>query len=256
MFKTIVLGFLVATFTLSNADAQTQRPPMADLLLKEPISLMDWGMMRAQRDIDETVERLNKALEEEGAADPRWRTMSEIEFSKEQEKSMKEYKKDHPDDPDFQSYRRTHYYYNYLHLRQFNYQYRFGYTGWSENKQRIVVGVAVKPFWRINPNSTEFRPHLIEEGLTADACTDLLHDVKAVLLSGVGINDPARLMQKWFGHYGPNPTDLDQIVAITNIEVNLSSSGGVTEGYGVPELACSQALNGGPATVHDHREKK
>ena len=67
MFKTIVLGFLVATFT-SNADAQTQRPPMADLLLKEPISLMDWGMVRAQRDIDETVERLNKALEEEGAA--------------------------------------------------------------------------------------------------------------------------------------------------------------------------------------------
>jgi hypothetical protein len=256
------LGILFGTLALFEADAQTQRPPIADLLLKEPVSLMDWGMMRAKQEIDQAVERLNKEIDEEVVADPRWRTMSFDEFEKDHNKSIKEYTKSHPEDPYLKSYGHAKYYFNSLGLRQFNYKYHFGYAGWSGQQQRIVIGVAVEPFPRDaeqNPASPDFdrgfRPR--ESFLTADGCTDLLHDVRAGLLWAYGINNPARLMSKWFSHNGVVPSALDQIVAITNIEVNLSFSGDFVEGGETqPELACSQALNGGSATVHDHRQKK
>jgi hypothetical protein len=278
MFKlACVLTILLATLSLYTAEAQTKRPPIADALLNEPISLMDWGIMHVDRDIKSAVERLNKEIDDEVAADPRWRTMSSVEFNKEQNNSIKEYKKNHPEDQLLASYKWTHYYFNTVGLRQFNYQYTFGYATWSDDQERIRIGVAVKPFPRDreqNPASPDFdkgfRPK--ESFVTADACTDLLHDVKNGLLSAVpyASGDPILLILHWFGHRGgrlggvetatsvqyPPALAPDQIAAITNLEVNISDFGFIEGSTAKPDIACSQALNGGPATIHDHRQKQ
>jgi hypothetical protein len=253
MFKlAIVLGFLVATFTSFDADAQTQRPPMADFLLKEPVSLMDWGLMRAQKDIDKAVERLNKEVDEEIKADPRWRTLSQKEWSSEFDECLRNHKDDWQpclDKPKF--------YVNQLHLLQFNYHYTLGYAGWIQDQQRIVLGAAVLPFPRLQD----------EVVFTADGCTDLLHDVKTGILSVYGMDNLPLLMAFWFKYSGSRwrAGDFDRIVAITNVEVTLSRSGyALGKWYDQngnemdtdPDVECSQALNGGPATVHVHRQKQ
>jgi hypothetical protein len=257
MFKlAFVLGVLVATFALFNADAQTQRPPIADALLHEPISLMDWGIMHADRDIKSAVERLNKAIDDEVAGDPRWRTLGARGFLEQQDRAIKEYKTIHPDDPDLKSFPWNKYFYNPLQLRQFTYKYSFGYAEWSVDQQRIRVGVAVVPSQREHPDAEVMRPILWDDLVTTDRCTDLLHDVKAALLwlHPIPDADPAYLMiETWFGHNGQrvySTSWLDQIIAITNIEVELSRMGES------PEIECSQPLNGGSVTIHDHRQNK
>ena len=45
---THALGIWFVTLAVCGVHAETQRPPIANFLLKEPVSLMDWGMMRAQ----------------------------------------------------------------------------------------------------------------------------------------------------------------------------------------------------------------
>jgi hypothetical protein len=256
MFKlSCALGILFATIALFKADAQTQRPPMADFLLNQPVSLMDWAMMRAQKDIDRAVERLNKEVDEEVEADPRWRTMSLKEWNKELDACVKNQKQ--KDNSLGSCLERPHFYGNYLHLHQFNYKYSLGYAGWSKDQQRIVIGAAVRPLPRFQD----------EDVFTASGCTDLLQDVKAGLLSVYGTDSPALLMEFWFDYNGSRwrVGDFDQIVAITNIEVKLSRSGGDLgiaydpSGRQIgfePDIECSQALNGGPATIHDHRQKK
>ena len=134
------------------------------------------------------------------------------------------------------------YYYNPLQLRQFNYKYSFGYAEWDEDQQRIRIGVIVVPSRREHPDAAVMRSILIEDLLTTDRCIDLLHDVKAGLLSlHSSPFDPARQMiMTWFSHNGQrvySTSALDQIIAITNIKVDLSSEEGVS-----PDLECSQAL--------------
>jgi hypothetical protein len=163
MFKLVcVLGLLFVTLTLFKADAQTQRPPMADFLLKEPVSVMDWGIMRAKKDVDRAVERLNKEVDEEVAADPRWRTMSQKEWNSE----LNECYRNHKNDSIQPCVEKLHFYGNYLHLLQFNYHYLWGYAGWSQDQQRIVIGAAVAPLPRFQD----------EDVFTPNGCTDLLHD--------------------------------------------------------------------------------
>lgn len=260
MFKVaIVLGFLIATLALFKAEAQTQRPPVADFLLKEPVSLMDWGMMHADRDIKLAVERLNKAIDDEIAGDPRWRTMGARGFLEQQDRSIKEYKTIHPDDRDLKSFPWNQYFYNPLQLRQFTYKYSFGYAEWSEDQQRIRIGVAVVPSQREHPDAAVMRNILFEDLLTTDRCIDLLHDVKASLLSPYQYpspydNPPLQMMMAWFSHNGQrahSSSTLEQIAAITNIEVELSRMG-----ESPAEIECIQALNGGPATIHNHRQNK
>jgi hypothetical protein len=60
---------------------------------------MDWGMMHADQDIKRAVERLNKAIDDEVAGDPRWRTMGALGFLEQQDKSIKEYKNNPPGRP-------------------------------------------------------------------------------------------------------------------------------------------------------------
>jgi hypothetical protein len=184
MFKlAIVLEILVATFTLSNADAQTQRPPIADALMNEPVSLMDWGIMRADQDIKRAVEELNKAIDDEIAGDPRWRTLGTAGFLEQRDKAIKEYKAINPGDRDLKFFPWNQYYPNPLQLLQFNYKYNFGVAQWSDDQQRIRIRVDVTPSQRGHPNAVVARPILIEDLLTTDRCIDLLHDVKAGLLS-------------------------------------------------------------------------
>jgi len=245
-----VLGILFVALAPFGADAQTQRPPMADFLLKQPVSLMDWAMMRADRDIKKAVERLNKEVDEEVRADPRWRTMSQKEWNSEFNECLKN-RKDVGE-----SCLEKPFYDNQLHLLQFNYHYLLGYAGWSEDQQRVAIGAAVAPFPRLQD----------EVVFTANGCTDLLHDVRAGLLSVYGTGSLALLMQFWFDYSGSRwrVGDFDRIVAITNVEVKLSRSGALGKWYdqngnqmGVdPDIECSQALDGGLATVHDHRQKQ
>jgi hypothetical protein len=254
MFKLpYVLGILFATLALFEADAQTQRPPMADFLFNEHVSLMDWGIMRAKKDIERAVERLNKEIDEEVKADPRWRTLSQKEWSSEFDECLRNHKDDWQpclDKPKF--------YVNQLDLRQFNYAYETGYAGWLPDQQRIVIGAAALP------NRARIKD---EDAFTASGCTDLLHDLKAALLSVYGIGSPALLMQFWFEYSGSRwrVGDFDRIVAITNVEVKLSRSGGAlgkwydqngNEMGTDHDIECSQPLNGGPTTSHDHRQKQ
>jgi hypothetical protein len=179
--------------------------------------------------------------------------MSFEEFKKEENKSIGEYKKSHPEDPFLNSYHWPKGFPNNLHLRQFNYKYEFGYADWSEHQQRIRIGVAAKPFPRDQDLNSPVRSH--QDFLTADACTDVLHDVKASLLWASP--DEAFLIGHWFSSNGHAPSAVDQIIAITNIEVNLSDFG-LVEGLpgAQPDISCSQALNGGSVTIHDHRQKQ
>jgi hypothetical protein len=105
---------------------------------------------------------------------------------------------------------------NQLHLLQFNYHYLWGYAGWSKDQQRIVIGAAIAP-----PRFQD------EDVFTANDCTDLLHDVKAGLLSVYGTDNLPLLMQFWFEYSGSRwrAGDFDRIVAITNIKAKLSRSG-------------------------------
>jgi hypothetical protein len=183
--------------------------------------------------------------------------MGAMGFLQEHDRAIKEYKTIHPDDRDLKSFPWKPYYYNPLQLRQFNYKYSFGYAEWVEDRQRIRVGVLVAPSGREHPDAAVIRPIPWDDLLTADRCIDLLHDVKAGLLSlhPFPYEDPAHLMiMTWFSHNGQrvySTSWLDQIIAITNIEVGLSSGEGVS-----PDLECSQALDGGLVTIHDHRQKQ
>ena len=255
--RAYVLGILFATLALFKADAQTQRPPIADSLLNEPVSLMDWGMMHADQDIKRAVERLNKAIDDEVAGDPRWRTMGALGFLEQQGKSIKEYKTIHPEDPDLKSFPWNPNFHNPLQLRQFNYKYSFGYAEWSEDQQRIRIRVVVEPSQREHPDAAVMRSILMADLLTADRCTDLLHDVKAGLLSlhpdPVSDKPALSMIAAWFSHSGQrvhSVSKLDQIVAITNVEVGLGWKGPSHD------LECSQPLNGGSVTIQDNRQKQ
>ena len=161
MFKlACALGIVFATLILFEADAQTQRPPIAEQLLNEPVSLMDWGIMRADRDIKSAVEELNKAIDDEIKGDPRWRTLGAAGFLEQQDKAIKEYKTLHPDDPDLKSFPWNKYFYNRFQLRQFTYKYNFGYAEWSVDQQRINVGVGVVRMCRLAPSDTLCRKWL------------------------------------------------------------------------------------------------
>jgi hypothetical protein len=252
MFKPpFVLGILFTTLALFKAEAQTQRPPMADFLLKEPVSLMDWGMMRADRDSQRAVEQLNKEVDEEVRADPRWRTISQEEWNSELAECYRSHTNDIQPCVD-----KPHFYPNPLHLIQFNYHYLVGYAGWSQDQQRIVIGASVAPFPRFQD----------EDVFTANGCTDLLHDLKAGIISVYGTDNLPLLMQFWFGYSGSRwrAGDFDRIVAITAVEVKLSRSGSLGKWYDQngnqmgfdPNIECSQPLNGGPVTIHDHWQKQ
>ena len=90
--------------------------------------------------------------------------------------------------------------------------------------------------------------------------------MKAGLLSVYGTDNLPLLMQFWFEYSGSRwrAGDFDRIVAITNVKAKLSRSGALGKWYEKngnqmgydPDIECRQPLNGGPATIHDHRQKK
>jgi hypothetical protein len=93
-----------------------------------------------------------------------------------------------------------------------------------------------------------------DEFLTADGCTDLLHDLKAYLLGGEA-HTPADFAHQWFAHAGRArswpPGTLAQITGLIDLEIKLSRTG-----WGDPDIECAQLFNGGPVSVRDHREKR
>lgn len=249
------LLIFVSPVVITAADAQTNvaTPSVADLLRREPISLMDWGLMRANQDIKKAVKELNEELREDAKA----------------RESIEEYKRQHPEGH-FKPLDT-----NSLGLRQFDYDYTMGDAEWSYREERILIQVAAEPL----QNYGELRA--ADAFITADACADLLHDVRTSLLYIGGIvarNLPdsvtaqlaARLATRWFfppSHLFPASSfpAPERIADITMLQVVLSLFGKTLENTSPspgedwqlgarPYIACTQPLSGGSISIRDDRQ--
>ena len=212
----------------NSALAQTTPlPPAVNWLFNDPVTMLDWGLLQAQKTLDEAADGFNRqeadAAQWEGI--PANRGGNYIETFKKQ-----------------------------ILVRETGYTIAFARASYDAQQARIELGFQIRPSAATSPQ----RKTMPDRKLTGEACATLLDDVRHFIFLKAGtqiLPDPQRYLEAaegtiklWFSHNGfrrgDKPSGLYRnLAAVSAITVWLDQSM-TTQ----PPVQCSTPLGGGPVT--------
>ena len=214
--RNLFLAALTAQGLLTEGEASGAES--TNWLINNPVSMMDWGSQKAKKSAQSAADMLNGLMESRAKQD------FDFEFDKsipeEVKKKTLEDRKRWTDSS---------------YPQKFGYRYGPGFAGYDLKRDRIVVGVFVKPSFPY--------PGKID----TESCTEIVNDFRNMLLGAA--ESPKQLAAEiWFTHNGYKPSGMpanfekdltDHIIVAVHLDRFATVNSAIT---------CEQPLAGGSIT--------
>jgi hypothetical protein len=216
----------LAAGNLAHAQT-TPLPPAVNWLSNDPVTMFDWGLLQAQKTLDEAAVEFNR--QEADAA--KWEGMPANRGANHVETFKKQ-----------------------ILIRETGYTMSFARASYDAQQTRIELGFQI----RASASTSPQHPKTPDKKLTGQACATLLDDVRRLIFLKAGVPflpDPRRYLEAaegviklWFSHNGfrrdnEPPALYGNLAPVSAITVWLDQSMTMQ-----PLVRCSAPLGGGAVT--------